>query len=120
MWHDGGMIQRHGPGAYYHSVVEANGTLYLSGVVAADLGADMTTQTRQVLERIDGVLAGVASDRSRIVSATIYITDMGLKDQMNDVWASWSTQGHRPARATVAVADLGPGVLIEVSAIAVR
>lgn len=120
MWHDGRMIQRHGPGPYFHAVVEANGMLYLSGVVAADLSSDMATQTRQVLQRIDDVLAGVGSDRSRIVAATIYITDMGLKDQMNAVWAAWSEPQHRPARATVAVADLGPGVLIEISVIAAR
>lgn len=114
------MIQRHGPGAYYHTVVEANGTLYLAGAVASDLSADMAGQTEQVLARIDEILAGVGSDRSKIVSATIYITDMGLKGQMNEVWARWTDPRHRPARATVAVADLGKDVLIEISCIAAR
>lgn len=114
------MIERHGPGAYYHTVVEANGTLYLSGVVAPDLSADMAGQTEQILARIDQVLAGVGSDKSKIVSATIYITDMGLKEAMNAVWARWTDPAHRPARATVAVADLGKDVLIEISCIAVR
>lgn len=114
------MITRHGPGAYFHSVVEAGGTLYLSGVVAGDLSADMTGQTEQLLARIDQVLASVGSDKSRIVSATIYITDMGLKNDMNAVWQRWFDPAHRPARATVAVADLGEKVLIEISCIAAR
>ncbi len=116
----GHMIKRTGQGAYFHSVVEANGTLYLSGVVARDLSADMAGQTAQTLKRIDDVLAGVGSDKSKLVSATIYITDMGLKAAMNEVWASWTESEHRPARATVAVADLGENVLIEISCIAVR
>lgn len=114
------MIERHGPGAYYHQVVEANGTLYLSGVTAGDLSAGMTGQTEQVLSRIDEVLASVGSDRSHLVSAIIYITDMGLKEEMNAVWANWTTPDQRPARATVAVADLGKNVLIEISTVAVR
>lgn len=114
------MIERHGPGEYFHEVVEANGTLYLSGVVAGDLSAGMTGQTEQTLTRIDEVLASAGSDRSRIASATIYITDMSLKDEMNEVWAQWTSPEHRPARATVAVADLGRNVLIEISCVAVR
>jgi len=114
------MIERHGPGAYFHQVVESNGTLYLSGVVAGDLSAGMNGQTEQTLQRIDKVLASVGSDQSKIVSATIYITDMALKDEMNTVWAKWTSPDQRPARATVAVADLGKDVLIEISCVAVR
>lgn len=116
----GPMIERHGQGKYFHKVVEANSTLYLSGVVAGDLSAGMTGQTQQTLAGIDAVLASVGSSKQQVVSATIYITDMKLKEEMNAVWEQWATPEHRPARATVAVADLGPNVLIEISCIAVR
>lgn len=114
------MIERTGRGSYYHSVVKHESTLYLSGVVADDLSAPMAGQTKQVLDKIAMVLEGAGSDVSKILSATVYIADFGAKDAMNEVWRSWFTPDRLPTRATVGVATLGAGVLIEVVVIAAR
>ena len=77
------------------------GLCWLAGQVAEDPGADMETQTRQVLAQIDALLAEAGSDKSRIVSATIYLPDMADFSTLNKVWEAWVPAGQTPARATV-------------------
>jgi len=79
----------------------ASGTAYLAGQVAADPKADLTGQTRQVLAQIDALLVEAGSDKTKILSATIYLPDMGDFAAMNAVWEQWVVPGHTPARATV-------------------
>lgn len=114
------MIQRHARTPIMHRVVENAGTLYFGGVVAEDRSASMKGQTEQVLARLDTLLSEAGSDRSKVLSATIFITDMGLKDEMNEAWTAWFAPEHLPSRATIGVADLGPKALIEVVIIAAK
>lgn len=114
------MVTRHGQGKYYHSIVAHGNTLYLSGVVADDLSAPMADQTRQVLEKIARTLGEHGSSVHSILSATIYLADFSGKDAMNAVWADWFQAADLPARATVGVATLGQGVLIEISVVAAK
>jgi enamine deaminase RidA (YjgF/YER057c/UK114 family) len=114
------MIIRHGPTPYYHRVVEANGVLYLSGLTADDRSASLKGQTEQVLAKLEAVLAGLGGDRTKVLTATVYITDMDRKAEMNEAWTAWFGPEGLPARATIGVASLGEGILIEVVAIAVR
>lgn len=114
------MIERHGQSTYLHSVVENDGTLYLSGVVADDFSASMNVQTKQVLDKIGKTLTDVGSDASKILSATVYISDFAVKDAMNEAWNAWFAPERLPARATIGVASLGEGVLIEIVVIATR
>jgi enamine deaminase RidA (YjgF/YER057c/UK114 family) len=79
----------------------ASGTAYLAGQVAADPKADVTGQTRQVLAQIDALLVDAGSDKTKLLSATIYLPDMGDFAAMNAVWEQWVVPGHTPARATV-------------------
>jgi enamine deaminase RidA (YjgF/YER057c/UK114 family) len=79
----------------------ASGTAYLAGQVAADPKADITGQTRQVLAQIDALLVDAGSDKTKLLSATIYLPDMGDFAAMNAVWEQWVVPGHTPARATV-------------------
>lgn len=97
-----------------HRAVIHNGVAYLGGVVAGDVSVGMRGQTQQVTERLDALLAEIGSDKTKLLSATIYITDMSVKDEMNAVWTAWIAQADLPARATIGVADLGNDVLIEV------
>ena len=108
------MIERNGRGTYYHSAVEHEGTLYLSGVVANDFSGSMGEQTTQALDNLAKVLASVGSDASKILSATIYISDFEAKGEMNEAWQAWFAPENLPARATIGVATLGAGVLIEI------
>jgi enamine deaminase RidA (YjgF/YER057c/UK114 family) len=77
------------------------GLCWLAGQVAEDPSADVTAQTRQVLAQIDRLLAEAGSDKSNIVSATIYLPDMADFAALNQVWEAWVPQGATPARATV-------------------
>ncbi len=103
-----------------HEVVEHNGVLYLAGVVGEDTSADMAGQMQSVTQQIDQLLAASGSGKDRILSATIYMTDLSQKPALNKVWKAWLNADHLPARAGIGVADLGPGVLVEVMVTAAK
>ncbi len=78
---------------------------------------DMTRQAREALANLDRQLAEAGSDKSRLVSATVYITDMALKPAMNAVWLDWVDQANPPQRACIG-ATLEDGDMIEIVAVA--
>jgi enamine deaminase RidA (YjgF/YER057c/UK114 family) len=96
----------------------ASGTAYLAGQVPDDLTADVSGQTRQVLAHIDSLLAEAGSDKSKILSATIYLADMGDFAAMNAVWEDWVVPGQTPARATVEAKLAAPGYRVEIQVVA--
>lgn len=97
-----------------HRSVVHNGVAYFGGVVGADLSAGMEAQTRSVTERLDALLADAGTDKTKLLTAMLYITDMSLKGEMNKAWTDWIAEADLPTRATIGVADLGSGCLIEV------
>lgn len=113
-------IERIGPSAIMHTVVEKDGTLYLGGITAKNTSGDMYAQTKDLLERADEILGSAGSSKRQLLSATIYITDFAQKQKMNQAWAEWLDPADLPARATIGVAQLGPGELIEISFTAAR
>ncbi|MCC6304456.1 MAG: RidA family protein [Rhodobacteraceae bacterium] len=115
-----GAIARHGPSAILHEVVAHNGVLYLAGVIAGTPVADMEAQARDVFAQIDALLEAHGSDRHHLLATTIYVTDLDAKPAMNRAWRDWLPAAALPARATIGVRDLGPGVLIEVVATAAQ
>src|SRR6187200_1165817 len=100
--------------------VEYNGILYLAGQVATDLSAGMKAQTEDVLRQIDALLAKNGSNKSRILSATVYVNDMGLKPEMDEAWMAWVDRGNPPARATVEVQLGSPDTLVEIMCTAAK
>jgi len=92
--------------------------VYLSGQVADDAKADVQTQTRQVLASIDKLLGEVGSDKSRLLSATIYLPDMADFPMLNSVWEEWVVPGQTPARATVEAALAHSDYKVEIQVIA--
>jgi enamine deaminase RidA (YjgF/YER057c/UK114 family) len=109
------MVKRTGTTKIMHRVVEANGMLYLGGIAADDINTGMEEQTRQICGKIEKLLVEAGSDKTKVVAATIYITDMPAKDAMNKAWTEWLPAEHLPARATIGVATLGdPRMVIEV------
>jgi 2-iminobutanoate/2-iminopropanoate deaminase len=100
-----------------HRAVAAGGLVFLGGTVADDHSLTMAGQTKQIVDKLDSYLAAAGSDKSKMVAATIFVTDLGLKKEMDAVWTGW-LGADLPTRATVGVADLGPGVLIEIVATA--
>jgi enamine deaminase RidA (YjgF/YER057c/UK114 family) len=95
-------------------------TIYLAGQVAADPSQNVVGQTRQILDAIDQLLSEAGSDKTRILSATIYLADIGTFAQMNSVWDTWVPQGHTPARATVEARLATSVYLVEIQVIAAR
>ncbi|CAG9172385.1 Putative aminoacrylate peracid reductase RutC [Cupriavidus laharis] len=92
-----------------------NGVVYLAGQVPeVDPKADIHGQTREVLGHIDRLLAEADSDKTRILSCQIFLTDIGLIGAMNEVWDAWVPQGNTPPRATVEARLANPDYLIEV------
>jgi enamine deaminase RidA (YjgF/YER057c/UK114 family) len=97
-------IKRIQTGPRMSQAVIHNKTVYLAGQVAA--GPSVAIQTREILATIDALLAEANTDKSRLLSATIWLTDMATFAEMNSVWQSWVVQGEAPARATVMSAHL--------------
>jgi len=95
-------------------------TVYLAGQVADDPSADVADQTRQILAKIDGLLAEAGTDKSKVLSANIWLSDISTFDQMNAVWDGWVTPGQPPARATVESKLAGPQFKVEIMVIAAR
>jgi enamine deaminase RidA (YjgF/YER057c/UK114 family) len=93
--------------------------VYLSGIVAEDKSLPMKGQTDQVLRKIDAVLAAAGTNKSRILTSTVYLADINLKDEMNEAWMAWVDKKNLPARAAVGV-DLTPGTLVEIMVCAAR
>ena len=112
-------ITYHTPMKKLSDATEFNGVVYTAGQVAENLNAGMKAQTEDVLRQIDALLAKCGSDKSRILSATVYVTDMALKPQMDEAWMAWVDQSRPPARATVE-ARLGANVLVEIMITAAR
>ena len=94
-------IERIDPATRYSEAVIVNGLIFCSGMVPATQNADIRAQTADVLAQIDALLARCGSDKSRLVDATIYLTDLADYAGMNDVWDAWLAPGCAPARATV-------------------
>ncbi|MDN5509739.1 MAG: RidA family protein [Pseudomonas sp.] len=94
--------------------------VFLSGQVAGD-GLDVATQTREVLARIDTLLAEAGSDKDHLLNATIYLKDIGAGfAAMNEVWSAWLSPGMAPTRTTLQAELARPSVLVEISVIAIR
>jgi enamine deaminase RidA (YjgF/YER057c/UK114 family) len=112
-------IKRIQTGPRMSQAVIHNKTVYLAGQVAA--GAGVAIQTREILATIDALLAEAGTDKSRLLSATIWLTDMGTFAEMNSVWQAWVVQGATPARATVVSANLASAEFkIEIAVIAAQ
>lgn len=89
-------------------------TVYVCGLTPTNRDLDVAGQTEEVLAKIDDRLAKCGSDKSKLLSATIYLTDIKLKPSMNDVWKDWLGDLKRPTRACIGSVELEPNVLVEI------
>jgi enamine deaminase RidA (YjgF/YER057c/UK114 family) len=113
-------IKRHEPSPILSQAVEYGDTVYLAGVVAKDLRKDVKGQTKEVLDEIDRLLAKCGTGKSRILSATIWVTDIRNRAPMNEVWTEWVDKKNLPARACVEAALADPNALVEIMVVAGR
>lgn len=95
-------IRRIGAAARMSDAVIYQGVLYASGYVAGRaIGQSVLEQTKDILEQIDQLLEQAGTDKTRILKANIWLSDMNRFDEMNQAWDAWVVAGHAPARATV-------------------
>lgn len=113
-------IQRFHVGKRLSEMVIHGNTIYLAGQVADDPKADAGSQVRQVLAQIDKLLAEAGSDKTKVISAQIFLPDMADFAAMNSVWERWVVAGHTPARATIQANLANPAYKIEVLVIAAQ
>jgi len=107
----------------YEQAIRANGFIYTAGQIPIDpktgsfIEGGITAQTRQVLENLKAVLEAGGSSFDRVVKATVFLKNMADFAAMNDVYAQYLGSA-KPARSTVAVAELPRGALIEIDLVA--
>lgn len=108
----------------YSQAVECNGFLYTSGQIPInpDTGElivnNIKEETHQVMKNLQAVLNEAKTDFSKVIKATIFIKDMNQFAEINEIYASYLTEGKYPARETVQVAKLPKDVGVEISVIA--
>lgn len=112
-------IQRYHVGPRLSEIVVHNNTVYLAGQVAEHtLQQGAKAQTEETLAMIDKLLSEVGSDKTKILSAQIWLADIADYDAMNEAWSAWVPQGHTPARATVESRLAAPEYKVEIKIIA--
>jgi enamine deaminase RidA (YjgF/YER057c/UK114 family) len=112
-------IRRIGVGPRMSAAVVHGDTVYLAGQVANKAkGASVAEQTREILSIIDGILAEAGTDKTKLVSANIWLVDISTFAEMNGEWDKWVAPGHTPARATVEAKLAAPDYKVEIAVIA--
>jgi enamine deaminase RidA (YjgF/YER057c/UK114 family) len=111
-------IQRHNVGKRLSEIVVHNGTVYLAGEVPDDTNKDITGQTEEVLAKIEKLLKQVGTDKSRLISAQIFLREMADFAGMNVAWEKWVSPTCTPARATIEAKLANPGYRVEIMCIA--
>ena len=106
-------ITRLGTGPRMSEASIYNGIVWLAGQVG-NPGESVADQTRTCLAEVDRILAAAGSDKTRILSAQIWLADVSTVAEMNAVWDAWVPQGHTPARATGEAKLVAPGYLVEI------
>ena len=107
-------IQRHITNQRLSEAVVANGFIFLAGQVPTIDTPDAEAQTVDVLKQIDALLAELGSDKSKILEATIYLTDLANYDALNRAWDAWVNAEKAPARACVKADIANPNWLVEI------
>jgi enamine deaminase RidA (YjgF/YER057c/UK114 family) len=113
-------IRRIDPGPRLSEASIHGDRMYLSGMIPEDTSQDITGQVKQALGEIDALLAKGGSDKSKILSAVIWLADIGDFAAMNAVWDPWVVPGQTPARATVQARLNDPKMKVEIMVVAAR
>lgn len=114
-------IQRIAPGPRMSKAVVHGDTVYLAGQVADKAkGASVGEQTGEILAIIDDLLKQAGTDKTKILSVNIWLSDIATFPEMNALWDAWVPAGHTPARATVEARLAAPDYKVEIAVIAAR
>lgn len=117
------MLTRHRTGKRMSQMVEVPAgatTIHFAGQISDDRTLDLEGQTRNILDKLDAMLAEAGSDRTRIVSAMIWLSDIRNRHKVNEIWDAWVPEGAAPARACVEARLAEPSDLVEIQIVAVK
>lgn len=112
------MIRRIAPGPRLSAATVHGALVYLSGQVPDDLSTGVEEQARQVLAKIDAILAEAGTDKGRILTATVWLPAIADFAAFNTVWDAWVPEGAAPARACVESRLAHPAIKVEIGCIA--
>jgi len=114
-------VERQEVGARMSQIVIHGDTVYLAGIVAhQNKGKSVTDQTREIVATIDKYLAQAGTNKTKLLSANIWITDMANFAEMNAVWDAWVAPGQTPARACVEAKLAAPDYKVEIMVMAAK
>ena len=113
-------ITRHESGPILSLAVENGNTVYLAGIVPQNLKNDIKGQTAEVLAEIDRLLAKAGSNKSKVLAANIWVTDIRNRAAMNEVWTAWVDPKNLPVRACVEAKLADPTCLVEIMVTAAK
>lgn len=114
-------IERLESGPRMSQAVIHNGVVYLAGQVATDpQGKSVAEQTESILNKIDALLQAAGTDKSKILSATVWLADLRRFDEMNKLWDKWVSPGNTPARACVEAKLATADYTVEIAVIVAR
>ena len=112
-------IERHHTNQRMSQIVVHGDTIYLAGQVGT-VYQSVADQTREILDKIDALLAEAGSDKTKVLRADIWLDDMRDFDEMNAVWDAWVPEGHAPARACGAARLAATGYWVEILIVAAK
>jgi enamine deaminase RidA (YjgF/YER057c/UK114 family) len=107
-------------GAVVNTDASGAGLVFLSGQVADNPKADVKGQTEDVLRKVDALLAKAGTNKSKLISAQIFVTDIRNFAAMNSAWDAWVDPNNAPARATIEARLASPELLVEIMVVAAK
>lgn len=113
-------IKRHISGPVHSRIVEYGGLVYVAGTTADKRDVDCKGQTEEILKKIDEYLAASGSNRSRLLQATVWLSDIRDKEKMDAAWKAWVDANNKPARACVESRLGTPDTLVEIMVVAAK
>jgi enamine deaminase RidA (YjgF/YER057c/UK114 family) len=113
-------IKRHHPGGSLSRLVECGNLVFVAGTTADNRSGSCKAQTEEVLKKIDRLLSEAGTNKSRILWANVWLTDMREKDQMDAAWQAWVDSDNKPTRATVESRLGTPDTRVEIMMIAAK
>jgi enamine deaminase RidA (YjgF/YER057c/UK114 family) len=113
-------IERHETGPRMSQCVVHNDVVYLAGQVDAATSPTASEQTKEILQRIDTLLEMAGTDKSKLLTASIWLSDIRYFSEMNEVWDAWVSPGNAPTRACVEARLASPAFLVEIRVTAAR
>jgi enamine deaminase RidA (YjgF/YER057c/UK114 family) len=113
-------ITRINPGPRMSQTVVHGNTVYTAGQVADDASADVAGQTGQILAKIDALLAEAGTDKSKLLTANIWLSDISSFNDMNSVWDAWVDTDNPPVRACVESKLALPEFTVEIMVVAAK